>query len=108
FAPTGPLAPSGTAANEGYYLTVLRGALLENARLNVRYLESIRALFGALLTGGDVSQLQVDQVELDLLNGRASVLLQTQQVRDSLDRVKIQLGVPTSLPIELDDASLRP
>ena len=88
--------------------TLLRAYQLENEKQNVAALESTLALFRALQEGGDVSQLQVDQVELDLLNSRANVLQFTQQLRDALDRFKQQLGVPTPVPIKLDDTDLRP
>ena len=108
FAPGSPLPPSGNAPTEGYLPTLLRAYQLENEKQNVAALESTLALFRALQEGGDVSQLQVDQVELDLLNSRANVLQFTQQLRDALDRFKQQLGVPTPVPIKLDDTDLRP
>lgn len=108
FAPGAPLAPSGNATTEGYFPTLLRFALLDNEKQNVAALESILALFQALQEGGDVSPLQVDQVELDLLNSRANVISQTQQLQDALDRFKVQLGVPVSVPLALDNAALRP
>lgn len=108
FAALGALFASGSAQTEGFYPTLLRAAQLQNERQNVAELERIRRLYLALLEGGDVSQLQVDQVELNLLNSRANVLQQTQLLRDALDRFKLQLGVPTSLPLELDDRPFRP
>jgi len=108
FAALGALFASGSAQTEGYFPTLLRAAQLQNEKQNVAELERIRRLYQALLEGGDVSQLQVDQVELNLLNSRANVLQQTQLLRDALDRFKLQLGVPTSLPIELDDRPFRP
>ncbi len=108
FAPGSPLPPSGQAPTEGYLPTLLRAYQLENEKQNVAALESTLALYRALQEGGDVSQLQVDQVELDLLNSRANVLQFTQLLRDALDRFKQQLGVPTPIPIQLDDSELRP
>jgi outer membrane protein TolC len=108
FAPGSPLPPSGNAPTEGFLPTLLRAYQLENEKQNVAALESTLALFRALQEGGDVSQLQVDQVELDLLNSRANVLQITQQLRDALDRFKQQLGVPVPVPIKLDDSELRP
>ncbi len=102
------LQASGTGNVEGYYPTMLRGAILENQRENVKMLEAILAFYRKYLEGGDVSQLQVDQVELDLLNGRSAALQQTQLLSDALDRFKLQLGVPTALPIKLDDTAFRP
>src|SRR5262249_355217 len=64
-------------------------------------------LFQAFKEGGDISQLQVDQVEQQLLQGRSSLLTDEQQYGDSLDRLRLQLGLPLDLPLELDDAALR-
>jgi hypothetical protein len=108
FIPGTTLSPSGVTLAEGYYPTILRSAILENQKENVLVLESILTLYKGYLEGGDVSQLQVDQVELELLDGRSAVLQQTQQLSDALDRFKAQLGVPTSLPIQLDDVPFRP
>lgn len=102
------LQPSGLQVVEGYYPTLLRAAILENEKQNVAVLESILTLFRGFETGGDVSKLQVDQVELDLLTSRATVLQRTQEFRDAVDRFKLQLGVPPSVPIELDTSLLRP
>jgi hypothetical protein len=108
FTPPTVLPPSGSALTEGFYPTLLRAAILENEKQNVAQLESILTLYKGYEEGGDVSKLQVDQVELDLLNGRATVLQRTQELRDALDRFKLQLGVPPSVPIELDDSPLKP
>lgn len=108
FIPGTVLPASGSTIAEGYYPTILRAAILDNQKENVLVLESILTLYKGYLEGGDVSQLQVDQVELDLLNGRSAVLQQTQLLSDALDRFKFQLGVPTSLPIKLDNAPFRP
>lgn len=102
FTPAVLLPNSGNFAAEGYYPTILRSAILDNQKQNVAVLESILTLYKGYLEGGDVSQLQVDQVELDLLNGRSAVLQQTQLLSDALDRFKSQLGLPTSLPLQLD------
>src|SRR5262249_49318705 len=70
-------------------------------------LEEILRRYQALAESGDYTQLQVDQVELQLLQGRSTVLQREQDYRDSLDRFKLQLGVPVNLSLELDDAPLR-
>lgn len=108
FVPPSPLPPSGQAPTQGFLPTLLLAYTLQNEKQNASELERILALFKALEEGGDVAKLQVDQVELDLLTSRSNVLLFTQQLRDALDRFKQQLGVPVSVPIELDDSELRP
>lgn len=108
FSPIIQLALSGQAPTEGYLPTLLRAAQLDNEKQTLAVLEAIRALYRASLEGGDVSQLQLDQVELDLLSSQANVLQQTQQLQDAVDRFKQQLGVPISVPLQLDDAPMRP
>src|SRR5262249_38224812 len=58
--------------------------------------------------GGDISQLQVDQVEINLLRARSTVLTDIQQIEQPLDQFKLQLGLPIEIRLELDNAPLRP
>lgn len=92
----------------GYLASVLRGATLENQRKNVASLEQFLRLFQNLKEGGGVTELQVVRVEQNLLRGRTDVLNATRQYLDNLDGFKLQLGLPTTVPIELDDSPLRP
>jgi hypothetical protein len=62
----------------------------------------------SLEEGGDISSLQVDQFEQQVLNRRTSLLMDQLQYLQSLDQFKLQLGLPTALPIELDDSPFRP
>lgn len=102
------LATGSQAPSEGYLPTLLRQAFLGTEKKNVATLEYFLNLFRSFEEGGDISSLQVGQVELNLLQARAAVLQRQQDLRDSLDRFKLQLGVPTPLPLELDDQPLRP
>src|SRR5262249_33997285 len=54
------------------------------------------------------SQLQVDQVEQQLLGGVINKLTDEQQYGNAIDQFHVQLGLPVDLPLELDDAPLRP
>lgn len=96
------------APSAGYLGTLLEFAQIDIDLKNIAKLEEFLQLFEAFKEGGDVSQLQVDQVEQQLLQGQTSLLLDTQQYGDSIDRFKLQLGLPTSQPLELDDEPLRP
>lgn len=93
--------------SEGYLPTLLRQGQLANERQNVAALESILKLFDAFKEGGDISQLQVDQVEQQLLQSRSTVLQREQDYRDSLDRFKLFLGMPPDVPLELEETPLR-
>lgn len=92
----------------GYLATVLRGATLENQRKNVASLEQFLRLFQNLKEGGGVTELQVVRVEQNLIRGRTDVLNATRQYLDNIDGFKLQLGLPATLPLELDDTPLRP
>lgn len=97
-----------TAPTSGYLPTVLRKGNLTNEQKNLAALEKILKLYLNLKEGGVVSDLQVVRVELQYLQSQATLLESTRQYLDFVDNFKLQLGVPTNLPIELDDAPLRP
>lgn len=97
-----------TANSVGYLPTVLRAAVLANEKKNVQAIESFLGLFQNLKEGNAVPELQVIQVEQRLVQSRGVVLRRTQEYVDNIDNFKLQLGVPATLPIELDEAPLRP
>jgi hypothetical protein len=88
--------------------TLLPAAQLVNDRSNVTQLEGFLRLFEAFKEGGDISQLQVDQVEQQLLQGRSTVLQDELVAGNLLDQFKLQLGLPVNIPLELDDSPVRP
>lgn len=97
-----------TANSVGYLPTVLRAAVLANEKKNVEAIESFLGLFQNLKEGNAVPELQVIQVEQRLVQSRGVVLQRTQDYVDSIDNFKLQLGVPATLPLELDETPLRP
>ena len=97
-----------TSNPAGYLPTLLRAAILANETKNIASVEQFLKLFENLREGGGVPELQVNRVEQRLLQSRALVLNRTQLYVDGLDNFKLQLGVPATLPIELDDAPLKP
>lgn len=99
----GQIAPA-----EGYWPVVLRAGVLRNERENVLALEEFLRQFIAFKGGGEISDLQVGQVEQQLLSSRALVLQREVELRDALDRFKLQLGLPTDTPLELDESILDP
>jgi outer membrane protein TolC len=100
----GILAASTT---EGYLPTLLAAAQLENEQKNVSALEYLLRLFDDFEKGGKVSSLQVGQVRSQLLQGQSTVLQRAQDLRDGLDRFKLQLGLPTNVQLELERKPLR-
>ncbi len=97
-----------TAPTVGFLPVVLRAATLENERKNLAALDKILKLYRNLKEGGVVSDLQVVRVELQYLQSQTRLLDTNRLYLDAVDNFKLQLGVPTNLPIELDDAPLRP
>ncbi|HEX4590372.1 MAG TPA: hypothetical protein VH120_10615, partial [Gemmataceae bacterium] len=92
----------------GYLGTILQFAQISIDDENIAALERFIRLFQALQEGGDLSQLQVDQVEQQLLQGRSQRLTDVQEYGNAIDQFKVQLGLPTALPLQLDDAQLHP
>ncbi len=97
-----------TANPVGYLPTILRSAVLNNERGNLASFDYYLRLFRSLEEGGIVTKLQVGRIEQQLLSSRATVLLRTQEYLDNIDNFKLQLGMPATVPLELDEAPLRP
>lgn len=102
------VGPSLNAPSQGYLPTLLTAAQERNERENLRNLTGFLELFREYQGKGDFSELQVGQVEQQLLRGQSTLLQRQQELQTGLDSFKLQLGVPTRLPIELDDAPLAP
>jgi hypothetical protein len=104
-----------TAPSVGYLQLLQLQAIINNQRRNVAALERLLRLYQAFREGGQQSPLQVGQVEVQLLNSRGNLLGSgagnSNGIRgylDALDNYKLQLGLPMTVPLELDDAPLRP
>src|SRR5207248_9364288 len=63
-----------TAPSIGYLPLILQNALINNQRRNIEALEGLLQLYEAFREGGQQSDLQVGQVEIQLLNSRTSLL----------------------------------
>jgi outer membrane protein TolC len=97
-----------TGGGRGYLPTLLNVAQLDIERRNVKNLESSYRFFNALKGGGDIPQLNVDQVEQQLQSSRGQVFRIDANLQQAMDAFKIQLGLPTILPIELDMGPVKP
>ncbi|HYH66931.1 MAG TPA: TolC family protein [Urbifossiella sp.] len=111
-----------TAPTVGYLPILLQSATLANQRRNVDSLEQYLKLYQAFREGGQQSDLQVGQVEIQLLNGRNQLLGQStaatgggggtsagiRGLLDSLDQFKLQLGLPMTVGLDLDSTPLAP
>ena len=98
----------GQAAAVGFLPTLQRKAGVEVERANVDALSRLFKFFQAFAEGGGYSQLQVDQVEQQLNDARVTLLARQLTYQDNLDQFRIQLGLPTDLPLELDFSPLQP
>jgi hypothetical protein len=92
----------------GYLSTLLQSAQTQVDRYNIEKLEYFFELAKALQEGGDISQLQTDTFEQQLLRGRQSLLVDQQNYLQNIDQFKLQLGMPVHLRLELDDTPFRP
>ena len=102
------IGPTLSAPGQGFYPTLLLNYLTRNEESNIAGLERYWRTYQAFEEGGDVSRLQVDQVEQQLLTGRSRLLQRRLDQQNALDSFKIQLGLPTPLPLELDDSPMQP
>jgi hypothetical protein len=102
------VGPSLNAPSQGFLPTLLSVALERNERDNIISLVRYLNLFREYQGKGDFSELQVGQVELQLLRGQSTLLQRRQELQNGLDSFKLQLGLPTQLPLELDDSPLIP
>jgi len=59
-------------------------------------------------TTGDVTSLEVAQLETDLAQGRSNLLANEVGFADSLDQYKIQIGIPTDSIVTIDESLLKP
>ena len=85
-----------------YYQLILSFRQIEIEAQN--YFSLVRAFnqAEAEYQGGFVPRVQVDQVEQSLLNGRGSLIGTCNGVEQSLDSLKLSMGIPTETPINLD------
>ncbi|HEY2784683.1 MAG TPA: TolC family protein [Fimbriiglobus sp.] len=97
-----------TAPRAGYLPTLLRAATLANEQENVVALGQTLKLFNNLKEGGIATELQAVRVEQQLIRGRTTVLIDTRLYQEAVDNFKLQLGVPLTIPLELDDTPVRP
>ena len=94
------------APNEGFLANLLRAGLLANERENVESLAGYYDQYREFQAVGDISELQVSLVRQQLISSQNRVIQAELLLRDGLDAYKLQLGLPTNIPLELDDAIL--
>jgi hypothetical protein len=112
--PISLLASLGIASTDvagqfrGYFPTLFRQVDMAVDQKLVHDLERALQIYEGLQEGGQVSPLQVAQVQSTLLNAKNGVLKDYQDKTNALDQFKLQLGIPANLPLVLDDGPARP
>jgi outer membrane protein TolC len=81
--------------------------ILKNEESNLARLEAHLKRSEAFFKAEEISLIQVDQVRQDVAQARSRTIRARQRYFSNLDRFKIQLGLPTDLPLVLDDAVLK-
>jgi len=85
-----------------YFGTLQRQDATENERVNIQRLRKTVNMTRALVKGGQVSPIQLDQAEQNYLNAQVRVKRFQQTYEDALDAFKIALGLPIRASIVLD------
>jgi hypothetical protein len=97
-----------TAPVIGYLSTLLEAAQMQIDKYNIEKLEGFKRLAESYTEIGDLSQLQVDQFDQQLVGARKNLVNDQQDYLMTIDQFKLQLGLPPHLLIELDDEAFRP
>lgn len=106
-----------TAPTIGFLPILQSGAIVINNKKNVETLERYLRQYQAYREGGQLSDLQVGLVEVQMLNTRATFLGSNGttgapgSVRgylDAIDNFKLQLGIPETVALDLDIGPLKP
>jgi hypothetical protein len=111
-APTTPLGPilnSGVFITpQGYLSAIQERTVLFNYYKNIQALKRYLNIFDVWLDGGLINQVQHGLVEARLLASYESVLGFQLSFRVSLDQLKQQLGLPLTVPLDLEPGPLQP
>ncbi len=103
-----------TAPSVGFLALLQQAAQIANQEQNVAELERLFRIYKASQDGGQVSPLQVGQVEVQLLTSRGALLSGggnnpgIRQYLDALDNFKLQLGLPITVALDPQSAPLKP
>ena len=97
-----------TTLETGYLTLLLQVQTIRNAQSNLVGQEQNLREHEALLPGGKITTVQVDQAFQGYQSARATVAQTEATLQTALDAFKIQLGLPPRIPIELDDSVLNP
>jgi len=110
FALAGFSSAGNTDPTVGFIPVVLDAAQIEIDKRNVATLEQIVNLYKQLIDGeaSGLTQLQVDQAQNSLINGRRTLAQDILTYRNNLDSFKMQMGLPTDTPLTVDLSLYQP
>jgi outer membrane protein TolC len=97
-----------TTQGGGYMSLLLQLQNTRDLESNLKAQENNLRLNEALQTYGSVSIVQVDQAFQSYLQAKLALLQSETGLQSSLDQYKLTLGLPPSLPVQIDDALLKP
>ncbi len=90
----------------GMYRVLQQADRVRNALANLQSLTRSRERIEALAEAGRTPQFQVDQAEQDELRAKNRWISQVQSYETSLDRFKLQLGLPVDADLQLEQSEL--
>jgi hypothetical protein len=112
--PISALAALGIASTDvsggfvGFYSTLFREVDMAVDKKLVYDVETALRIYEGYQEGGLFSPLQVEQVRATLLSAKNNVLNDLQLFNNALDQTKELLGLPTNMPLILDDSAAQP
>ena len=87
---------------QDYYNVLRNRDQIENSRTTIERLQKAYAMTRTLVKGGQISRVQEDQAEQDLLNAQIALEVTLLTYSNALDSFKITLGLPISTDMRLD------
>jgi outer membrane protein TolC len=97
-----------TTLDGGFLSLLLQVQTIRNVQLNLVGQEQNLREHEALLPGGKITTVQVDQAFQGYQQARQSVAQADASLQTQLDGFKLLLGLPPRFPVELDDSFLNP
>jgi hypothetical protein len=95
------------AAQAGGFLGLLQDQQnIRNLETNITSLRSSLAQLEAFNDAGRIDLFQVDQARQDLFQRQSELLNAKNSYQNSLDRLKVDLGLPPELELRIDDSTL--
>ncbi len=108
-SPLGAIQNSGVLITpQGYLSAIQERTVLFNYYKNIQALQRYLRIFEVWLEGGLVNNVQKGLIEARLLNNYEAILGLQLNFRVSLDQLKQQLGLPLTVPLDLEPGPLQP